>query len=335
MRTENRWIKSCLRVLLLCLCFFVFGQNARAKEQPLDEIERESIWLETRDDGSLDITYEIDWKVLDDTSEGPLEWVKIGIPNEYVEEITPLSDSIDEISYYVDDGEYVRIDLDREYREGESVRMKFSIHQHQMYQNDKDAYRYTFTPGWFDEMEIKEMAIAWKAEKGTLSSMEETSLNGKKWYVERFSNLKPGEKISIKMEYPKNQYAFCDDYNKRAREGSQADMVMTIVMFVGCMAVLPLTAVVMYAFRKKWFQKDNYERHSGLGTAYVKRSGTYYGRGRSGGGGCACACACAGAGGGRAGCSRKDFYYRRMIQKGFEQCDAKGLKQRFDNLEEK
>ena len=99
MRTENRWIKSCLRVLLLCLCFFVFGQNARAKEQPLDEIERESIWLETRDDGSLDITYEIDWKVLDDTSEGPLEWVKIGIPNEYVEEITPLSDSIDEISY--------------------------------------------------------------------------------------------------------------------------------------------------------------------------------------------------------------------------------------------
>ena len=24
-----------------------------------------------------------------------------------------------------------------------------------------------------------------------------------------------------------------------------------------------------------------------------------------------------------------------MIQKGFEQCDAKGLKQRFDNLEEK
>ena len=45
------------------------------------------------------------------------------------------------------------------------------------------------------------------------------------------------------------------------------------------------------------------------------------------------ACAC--AGGGRAGCSRKDFYYRRMIQVGFRQCDAKGLKQRFDNLEEK
>ena len=47
-----------------------------------------------------------------------VEWVKIGIPNEYVEDITPLSGSIDEISYYVDDGEYVRIDLDREYREG-------------------------------------------------------------------------------------------------------------------------------------------------------------------------------------------------------------------------
>ncbi len=29
----------------------------------------------------LDITYDIEWKVLDSTTEGPLTWVQIGTPN--------------------------------------------------------------------------------------------------------------------------------------------------------------------------------------------------------------------------------------------------------------
>ena len=33
------------------------------------------------EDGSLDITYDIEWKVLDSTTEGPLTWVQIGTPN--------------------------------------------------------------------------------------------------------------------------------------------------------------------------------------------------------------------------------------------------------------
>ena len=62
MRTENRWIKSCLRVLLLCLCFFVFGQMQEPKSSLLTR-SRGNLFAGTRDDGSLDITYEIDWKV--------------------------------------------------------------------------------------------------------------------------------------------------------------------------------------------------------------------------------------------------------------------------------
>ena len=38
--------------------------------EPLDEIEEEIIYLKTREDGSLDIQYHIEWKVLDSTSEG-------------------------------------------------------------------------------------------------------------------------------------------------------------------------------------------------------------------------------------------------------------------------
>ena len=89
--------------------------------EPLDEIEEEIIYLKTREDGSLDIQYHIEWEVLDSTSEGPLNWVKIGIPNAYVEDMKALSDSIENIRYYGSDGDYVRLDLDRDYEAGEVV----------------------------------------------------------------------------------------------------------------------------------------------------------------------------------------------------------------------
>ena len=88
-----------------CLPFCCLGQsgsrgsggNASAY---LDQIEQETIEVDVQEDGSAILTYDLDWRVLDSTSEGALSWVKIGIPNEYAEELTALSDSIDEISYY-------------------------------------------------------------------------------------------------------------------------------------------------------------------------------------------------------------------------------------------
>ena len=44
--------------------------------------------------------YDITWKVLDSDTDGPLEWVKIGIPNSNVEEIEGYSSNIENIRYY-------------------------------------------------------------------------------------------------------------------------------------------------------------------------------------------------------------------------------------------
>ena len=85
------------KLLLFCIFFFMMPLKVNAK--PLDEIQDEKIYIETREDGSLDIRYDIKWRVLDSTSEGPLNWVKIGIPNAYVEDMQALSDSIEKISY--------------------------------------------------------------------------------------------------------------------------------------------------------------------------------------------------------------------------------------------
>lgn len=281
-----------LSILLL------FPQITVSAAKPLDEIEKESIWIDMESDGSMMITYEIDWKVLDSTSEGALSWVKIGIPNAYVEELTALSSSIEDIRYYSDGGEYVRLDLDREYEAGEIVKLKFSIHQHRMYEEKAGEYKYRFTPGWFDEMEIKELDIIWEYAGNTKSNL--AFVDKEEVYFGRYENLKPGERISTWVIYPKEYYEFNDDYHKSA--DSFKDVIKVVAAVSGVFGIA-IYAIVLYARRNRKEIKDSYVKNRGLGSVYVSSGG----RGHGGRGGCACACAC--AGGGRAGCSRKDFLH--------------------------
>ena len=66
-----------LFALLLCL----LPLSAFAKD--LDEIQNYGVSVQLREDGTADLTYHVDWLVLDDKAEGPLEWVNIGIPNSH------------------------------------------------------------------------------------------------------------------------------------------------------------------------------------------------------------------------------------------------------------
>ena len=98
-----------------------------------DEITNFTITVDVNEDASLEMTYHIDWKVLDD-SIGELEWIDLGVPNKYHENITPLTDTID---YITDYGNSLSIYLDRGYGEGETVSLEFSMTQDHMYQIDK------------------------------------------------------------------------------------------------------------------------------------------------------------------------------------------------------
>lgn len=300
------------RMTVLFLAFVVIlslqSISVRAKK-PLDEIEREIIRIDVQEDGSMYITYEIDWKVLDSTSEGPLSWVKIGIPNQYAEEFEALSDSIKKIGYYGSGGDYARLDLNREYEAGETVNMKFSIHQHRMYEEESESYIYQFTPGWFDDISIKELKIFWAYDKGIEAPA--LLLDRNEGYVGTYYNLEPKERVSVTAAYPKELYQFRDDYNKTSV--SVGKIILTALAAASGGLGLMIYAAVLYIRRNRGTIKDSYEKNRGLGSVYM-HSG--HGRsGRSHGSGCACACACACAGGGRAGCSRKDFFYER-VKKG-------------------
>ena len=50
---------------------------------PLDEIVDYEIDATVNDDATVTLVYHIEWKVLDSDSEGPLSWVRVGIPNRH------------------------------------------------------------------------------------------------------------------------------------------------------------------------------------------------------------------------------------------------------------
>jgi hypothetical protein len=308
--------------LSVALAVGIVSPLAVKADTKLDEIEEYKITVDMESDGSMDLTYHIDWKVLDSISEGPLTWVKIGIPNQYADNIKALSSNISDIYYYTEDGDYVRIDLDRSYGAGEIVTMDFSVHQSNMYTLDYDnnQCRYEFTPGWFDNIDVKSIMILWNDENVVNSDAHGTEENYLVWKA----SLAAGEKYSVTVNYSADAFDTTgyngsvssdsptydpaggetgedigytyDDYSYSGDSGPGIIIIVPIIFVV---------IIIIVAGIIKGGGGGGYD--GGFGT----RTG-YHG-GIIGGGHCACACAgcacaCACAGGGRAGCSAKNLY---------------------------
>ena len=156
----------CLTVLAVLLFTPLFTHNVKAKD--LDLIHEYNITCDVLDDATVKIKYHIVWEVLDSTKEGPLTWVKVGIPNAHVSNLKGKSDSIKKISQYSSGGDYVRIDLDRSYKAGETVTIDFELVQDHLYLMNKNTDGetvYDFTPGWFDDIEVESLTIKWNYDK--------------------------------------------------------------------------------------------------------------------------------------------------------------------------
>ena len=285
-----------LFVLLLCL----LPLSAFAKD--LDEIQNYGVSVQLREDGTADLTYHVDWLVLDDKAEGPLEWVKIGIPNQHADSFDAISQNIKKIVYLSDGGSYVKITFNRKYYAGETVSFDFSLHQAYLFVLDGDTVRFSLTPGWFDKIEVKNAVIRWNA-AGVQSSNAELEENG---YLFWKTALRKGERMRAEAVYPRSYFMNLD-------VNQQSTNVKTDDADWGFMALSMLIPVGIIILIVKASRNDNYRGGSGFGGGHPVIVHTHT---RSGGcvrsscacASCACACACACAGGGRAGCSKKDFY---------------------------
>ena len=184
-----------------------FSQVAEAAT-PTDEIEHFLITVDVQEDASLQMTYHIDWKVLDDETYGPLDWVDIGLPNSHHSGITALGDNISNIE---DNGSSAAVYLDRSYYKDEVASFEFSFVQDNMYQIGRYVEGETvfaYTPAWFDEIEVKDLTIRWNADKAGAWQPDCLQDDG---YLVFSSALSPGEHYSITVAYPNDAFAFSSD----------------------------------------------------------------------------------------------------------------------------
>jgi hypothetical protein len=207
----KRKLIAAAAALLLCL---VFLATAALAADPSDEILNYEITVSVNEDGTAELRYHIDWKVLDDEEYGPLEWVDIGMPNANHSDVTALGSSIDHIK---DNGRSLAIYLDRSYYEGEVASFEFSFTQDHMYQIDRFVQGETvfaFTPAWFDGIEVKDLTIRWNADKAGAWQPDCSIEND---YLVFTADLMPGDRYSMTVAYPNDAFAFSAD--RQAVEG--------------------------------------------------------------------------------------------------------------------
>ena len=290
--------------ILTILSIFVLGGKVQAAE--LDKIVNYVVTVDPRmTDGSLDITYEITWKVLDSTTEGPLEWVKIGTPNSNFDTPTALTNNIAKIEKY--SGSYVRIDFTKKHYAGEIFTFKYSIHQSYMYTISAQNCKYEFTPAWFTDSRIDSLTVKWNAQDVIKS--DATAKDGN-YLVWRKSNMEKGSKLKTSIQYPKKAFTALNEA-KQAKKNSESSMNTFFYAIFNLLSVIgAIIVIIIIIVNLNNRGGGGYYRHSGF-------YGGFYGGRSCVRSSCACACAhsscasscaCACAGSGRAGCSKKDFY---------------------------
>lgn len=232
----------------------------------LDEILKYEITVNVNDDATLDMIYEIQWKVLDSKSEGPLEWVKIGVPNKHVSNLIALTDNISKIDTMNSGGAYVRVDLDHQYFKDEVVDFAFKITVDNMYNvyPEESIVEYSFTPGWFEDIDVDKLVIRWNEFKN-LRFSPSCLMEGD--YLVWETKLDAGDKYTVTVVYPDDAYGF--DLTKHAEEGSGSSswnfsehrwyenvffcivcFLMVVLMVAICFSPIVIPALIVFAIYK-------------------------------------------------------------------------------------
>lgn len=281
MRTKLRKIPAVLG-LVLCL-FLTLGVNAQAKT--LDEILDYEVQADLYENAAVNLHYHIEWKVLDSSSEGPLEWVEIGIPNKHCETVEATA-GCDIKSIKIQSGSYpsVRIDLNRKFYKDEVAIMDFTLVQNNLYQMNKfqDGYTvYDFTPGYFDEIEVDNLVIYWN-NANVDSFTPSAEMDGA--YLKWNTSLGKGERYSITVTYPNEAYGFNELHSNNGSDGygtsgsneiSGIESFFTMLFGLIC-SLGPMAVIVFFVQRAVKAFKGGANFGSGTEKKVTRTLITYY-----------------------------------------------------------
>lgn len=253
------WAALLLGLVLLAL-------PAAADEGDYDEITDYRITVDLRQDGSADITYDVDWQVLAGEKNEYLSWVKIGLANSYAEDLTPLTDTIAGLSLLEDGGVYAKVVFSRRYYSpavaaengGESrVRFAFTVHQSHLFTlNDDGTASFVFTPGWFDDLCVDRLTVRWKNGEGFVADNTGEEDGYLTW---EFGPLSHGQAATVRVTVPAQTTEIFDPGQALTSadlpgpplpdEDDLADKLAAFLLLVAFVVVL---AVLLTSFTAGW-----------------------------------------------------------------------------------
>jgi len=275
------------------------------------------VQLAPHSDGKVAIDYYQKWQV----TGGHIPWITIGVPNENIEGLRCGINARSASNASSGDWSGVRLDLDRDYRPGETFEVSASLVQNRLFYADATNYRLDFTPGWYDRARIDHLEIRLKSfvKPETITADPAPASRTAEELIWTKNGLGEGKRFSISIAFPKNVSAQAiPQGNLRAQGGEEeiptvpGDSFGTLFI-IGIIALIVIIWLVQVAMRGGGYTGGGIFWGGGGGLG----GGGAGGRSTGGGGGfggagisCACACvscacACACAGGGAAGCDRK------------------------------
>ena len=287
--------------LLTIVLALMLGSIPCYASSDTDRINNYEIKIDVRQDGTLDIVYDIEWTVISDTVDPyPVDWVTVGIPNEHVDQIKGLSENIKSIKYDSQGGQSaVRIDFNKGYKKNEKFEFEFAIHQSYMYILDDGEVQYSFTPGWFEQAPIDNLQIEWATKNGFKVAENDSVEQSSSFYIWSYKDLASGEKVTANISYKDKGFSCNED---EQREDGESAFLFGVLVVIVIIIVIAVIFVIV--------GDDGYRGGRGYGGGGFFYSSCAHSS-------CAhssCACACACAGGGRAGCSVKEFYFKNKSE---------------------
>lgn len=270
--------------------------------------------LTPHSDGNVTIEYYQKWSV----TGGHIPWITVGVPNSnfVIRNGKGAARNLSNASGGGWSG--VRVDLDRDYKLGESFEVWFSIEQPGLFHATDRDFKLDFIPGWYDRAVIDRLTVTINIAakiSDVKASPPPTGIEGQEITWVRM-NLGKGQQVKVSIAFPKSDMPAMNT-GKPAPAGGRGLYDRFIFLIPSLFLLAVLLQWVAHRRGWRWAGGGRYSGgrifYGGLG------SGGGSGRSSSGGGGfggssfscacacvsCACACACAGGGGGGAGCSKK------------------------------
>ena len=223
-----------------------------AESGDYDYIRNYVVTVDPREDGSADITYDIDWQVIDGDATDYLSWVKIGLANASVDELTPLTDTNADLQYSSDGGSYAKVVFARRYyapdvaeeNGGESsVHFAFSVHQSHLFtKNDDGTANFNFTPGWFDDLSVENMQVRWRNYDGFVA--DNNGIDGD-YLTWDFGALRHGQQAMVHVTVPVTNAAAFDPAAEMTTDDYDSGEDLEPIIFGLTATIIILGAIVI------------------------------------------------------------------------------------------